>query len=245
MRKILLFIISLILVTGCNDVNDNKQETEKFLIGHTLEDGRIIHFTFDVPYNNTYISEALSSNEITIDEFINNLEYLDSYNDGGSKIYQYNKDKKIYGKENFYVISCNSLDNIKDIYVAKYKESLSGVCSKNINEIENITMSIKEGTLTKTSATVIIKDISERDNIYGESFTIEKYDHGWIELESKNDMVFNSIGYSVGKDNTLELDVKWDYFYGELKSEKYRILKDFSESGEGVRHYISAEFTIE
>ena len=58
--------------------------------------------------------------------------YLDSLKDGGSKIYKY--DSKInsnYGNTDFYVIECNSLDGIKDIYVAKYKNSLMDKCSIN------------------------------------------------------------------------------------------------------------------
>lgn len=221
-------------------------EKEKFIIGHTLENNRVIHFTFDIPYNKTYLSDALIKKDITIDKFLKDLKYIDILKDGGSKIYKYSNYKKVYGNEDFYVISCDSLDNIKDIFVAKYKESLSGVCSKHIDEINDISMSIKKGTLTKTSATVIIKDTTNKENIYGESFIVEKYEEGiWKKLDSKNDMVFNSIGYTVDKNNTLELKVKWDYFYGELSKGKYRILKDFSKPGDAIIQYVSVEFDME
>lgn len=246
MKKIIIVIFCLLMFTGCKNNDIEKLENEKFLIGHTLEDGRGIHFSFDVPYKDTYVSDALLYNEITIDEFINSLEYIGIYRDGGSKLYKYDKKNNIYGNENFFVVLCNSLDNVKDIYVAKNKESLSGICSNHIDEFDDISMYIKEGTLTNRSVTVIINDNSDRENIYGASYKIEKEENGiWIELESKNEMVFNSIGYIVNEDNTLEFDIDWEYFYGKLKNGKYRLLKDFGESGEGFRNNVSVEFVIE
>lgn len=246
MKKIILYVLCLFILVGCSNKKEDVVLKEKFLIGHTLEDGRVIHFSFDVPYNNSYISEALINKEITIDEFLNNLDYLSTLNDGGSTLYEYNLDSKVYGEEKFYVITCNSLNNIRDIYVAKYKENLIYNCSKKIDDLDGVSMIIKEGTLTSVGAIVIIKDNSDRDNIYGDSYTIEKMeDSRWVKLESKHDMVFNSIGYTVGEDNIIEFDINWEYYYGKLESGKYRIIKDTSESGEGVRHYITVEFVIE
>lgn len=45
-------------------------------------------------------------------------------------------------------------------------------------------MSIKENTLTKTGATIIISDISKPKNTYGEWFRIDKKaNEFWIELQ--------------------------------------------------------------
>ena len=245
--------IIILNITGCtiknSEQNNEQSDKELFLIGNTLDDGRIISFTFDVPYfknnNESYISEALINNEITIDEFINKLDYIDSIKDGGSKLYQYNKNKRIFGNENFYVMVCNSLDNVKDIFVAKNKDILHNICTLKIDDLKGVSMAIKENTLTNTGATVIITDTSNRDNIYGNSYKIEKKENGvWIELKPKNDMFFTDIGYVVGEDHTLEFDINWEYFYGKLESGEYRILKDTREAGEGVNHYITAEFMI-
>ena len=49
---------------------------------------------------------------------------------------QYTIEAGGYGNIDFYVIECNSLDGIKDIYVAKYKNSLMDKCGgKNEKEI--------------------------------------------------------------------------------------------------------------
>lgn len=225
-------------------------DEETFMSSHTLDDGRLISFTFDVPYitensSARYLNEAFSNKLITIDGMIKKLELLDIYKDGGSKLYQYNKDTKTFGTENFYMMVCNSLDGIKDIFVAKNIESLNDKCTLKINDLDGVTMTIKDDTLTNTGATVIIKDTSDRENIYGEAYLIEKYDNNkWIKLTPINDMIFNYIGYHVNKDNILEFKTNWEYHYGKLKTGKYRIIKSTSESGEGTLHYITAEFTI-
>lgn len=249
---ILICGVLVLGLTGCKNEkmqkNNNDSQKELFMLGLTLNDGRHVSFSFEVPYindSNSSLFDALTYKRITVDDFLNKLDYVETLRDGGSKIYQYDKAKREFGNEDFYAISCNSLDNIKDIYIAKNKESLNGKCSVKIDDLENVSMTIKEGTLTKKGATVIITDTSNRENIYGESYKLEKEENGvWNELKPKNDMVFTSIGYSIDSNHTLELKVNWQYHYGELESGKYRILKDTSEAGEGTTHYITAEFTI-
>ena len=60
-KKILSITICFILllgVTGCKK-DDSKilENNELFMIGHTLDDGRHISFTFDVPYYDEYLSD--------------------------------------------------------------------------------------------------------------------------------------------------------------------------------------------
>ena len=129
MKKTLLiiFLYSVILLelTGCS----NNSELEEFKISYTLNDGRLINFAYDPKYNDTTVSDAILKGELIPKDFINSLEYLDGLKDGGSKIYKYDSKINInYGNIDFYVIECNSLDGIKDIYVAKYKNSLMDKC---------------------------------------------------------------------------------------------------------------------
>lgn len=250
--KTLISIILLIGITGCTTQEEKQlnktNHQEKFMLGHTLDDGRVIHFTFDVPYNSDSLHNAIVNKDITIDEFLNQLNYLSMENDGGSKLYKYNKNQKTFGDEDFYVISCNSIDNIKDIYVAKYLESINDKCLLKINDLEGVTMTIKEGTLTKTGATVIITDTSNRENIYGTPYRLDKFENSeWKPLEViyEGNYAWTAIGYLKDENNKLEFTINWKTLYGELKKGKYRIVKDTSESGEGTTHYITAEFIIE
>ena len=62
---------------------------------------------------------------------------------------------------------------------------LSGCgANESINNAVGVTMAIKEGTLTKTGATVVITDVSGKKNVYGEEYRIDKLQNGkWKELE--------------------------------------------------------------
>ena len=246
--SIMLCGILLIGLTGCKN-NDNQElkNSEKFMSGTTLDDGRHVSFTFDVPYKDGYLANALLYNEITIDEFISQLKFESDANDGGSKLYKYNKVNNVFGNKDFYVIVCNSTDGIKDIFVAKNISSLNDKCTIKTNDLNEVTMTIKEGTLTNVGATVIITDRSSRNNMYGEPYRIDQYvDNEWKELDVviEGNYAFTSIGYTVDETNKLELKIDWEWLYGKLKPGKYRIVKDTSYPGEGTSHYLTAEFEI-
>ena len=250
-KSILMLLCGIVLVstTACNNSNEDENvQNEKFMLGTTIDDGRLISFTFSVPYikgnEHLYLDDSLLNGTITVEEFISKLEHIDTLRDGGSKIYKYNKSKKIFGDSNFYVISCNSTDGIHDVFIAKNKDLLLDKCSIKIDDLTGVSMAIKEGTLTRKS--VIITDTSDRENIYGEFYKIEKKENNkWVELEPLQERFFNDIGYVVGEENTLQLDINWESNYGELENGEYRIVKDTSEAGEGTVHYLTVEFTIE
>lgn len=112
---------------------------------------------------------------------------------------------------------------------------------KELTKLDNISMTIKEGTLTKTSATIIITDLSVDENTYGAYYRIDKKENDkWTELQPIIDNYgFNSIGYLVDENNKLELHHKWDWLYGELESGEYRLVKEVNNK------YFSVEFNID
>lgn len=244
--NLLICLALIVCMSGCEEKTDKTIPKEDFVIGHTLDDGRYITFTLDVPYKETSLGDALMNNDLTIDEFISKLELVDTLKDGGSKLYKYNKIKSEFGMNDFFVINCNSLDGIKDIFVAKHKENLMDKCSYKYDDLEGVSMSIKEGTLTNKGVTVIITDMSNRDNIYGTPYRIDKYEDGeFKKLDTIiDDYAWTMQGFSVDENNTLELKADWEWLYGKLKKGKYRIVKDTSYAGEGTNHYITAEFEI-
>ncbi len=104
----------------------------------------------------------------------------------------------------------------------------------------DIAISIKKNTLTKTSATIIINDNSNKNHIYGNAFLIEKkYKNKWMKMKA-NETWFTLIGYVVGENKTIELTQNWSNMYGELKKGTYRLLKEVGTSNE----YIAVEFKI-
>lgn len=116
---------------------------------------------------------------------------------------------------------------------------------KNINLAENITMKIKEGSLTNTGATVIITDLSgdESVDLINRKFKIDyKKDDKWYRLESKikNEVtVMTTDNVMENGDNTYTQEINWERYYGKLDKGHYRIVKEVK-----TNLYIAAEFDI-
>ncbi len=116
---------------------------------------------------------------------------------------------------------------------------------KNLNLAENITMKIKEGSLTNTGATVIITDLSGDENVdlINRKFKIDyKKNDKWYRLESKikNEVtVMTTDNVMENGDNTYTQEINWERYYGKLDKGHYRIVKEVKTD-----LYISAEFDI-
>ncbi len=168
------------------------------------------------------------------------------YSDGGSIEYRY---------KDYTILKLNSLDGNRDLIIGfsgtiinneqLKNESYKDAEEKNIQEkYSKVSISIKENTLTKTGATIIISDISEPKNTYGEWFRIDKKTNGfWDELKSIDENYgFNDIGLIVGEDDKLEINADWSKKYGELEKGEYRLVKELYD---GEHIYLAVEFTIE
>ena len=116
---------------------------------------------------------------------------------------------------------------------------------KNLNLAENITMKIKEGSLTNTGATVIITDLSGDENVdlINRKFKIDyKKNDKWYRLESKikNEVtVMTTDNAMENGDNTYTQEINWEKYYGKLDKGHYRIVKEVK-----TNIYIAAEFDI-
>ena len=114
----------------------------------------------------------------------------------------------------------------------------------DFKEPSNITMSIKDNSLTESQATVIITDNTGNDNTYSISFRLDKkVNNKWEKLKIINsDYGFNEIRYKVDENNKLELVQNWEHIYGKLDKGDYRLVKSILNSNKKV--YFSTEFTI-
>ena len=103
-----------------------------------------------------------------------------------------------------------------------------------------ITMRIEDGTVTKTSAKVIISDNTEEENTYGDYFRVEKeINDKWQEVRKiSNNYVFNDIAYRVIDNHELELTCDWKTIYGELEPGEYRIVKKVNNENELFTKFI-------
>lgn len=132
-------------------------------------------------------------------------------------------------------------------------------CGTNKNEFDignksdieivekGVSLSVKEDTLTKVGATLILKNDSDVEVEYGEPYEIEiKKDGEWHKINVE--LNFNLPAYILKSNTTKEIELEWQNGYGKLASGDYRIIKGINvekEDGTFEIFYVSAEFTIE
>lgn len=250
---IFVFLVILVIVIQGNRNFDSSRDD--LYVGYAIGDDRQLLLTLDVPYCEGLkckgLGDSLMMEELSLGDFIKNLEYLEDLKDGGSILYYYNKTKRVFVFNNFYVAICNSRDGIKDIFISQKKDNLNDKCILKYNDIEGISMSIKEGSLTSVSADIIITDLSKRDNMYGADFYLQqKSNDEWINVpvlvqENGIPVGFNAIGYTPNQNGELFFSINWESIYGKLPTGEYRLIKSSAIPGEGTKHFITVDFFLE
>ncbi len=106
-------------------------------------------------------------------------------------------------------------------------------------ELDNIRMEVKEGSLTRSSATIVITDTGKNKTIFGEDYVIERkvFNH-WQKLNNEGGWI-NLVGHSVDERNHLEMYINWENTYGKLSKGRYRLMKEVNNQ------YIAVEFVID
>ena len=121
MKKILLAILisSLLFMSGCSN-NDFTltldQAGEEYYIYNGTSSSVVIYTNFgEIKVNfedeTIDLSEALDKNKITMLDIMNKVGYSDGLNDGGSLVYQYEKDDDFANIE-FTIVDCHGTDRI-------------------------------------------------------------------------------------------------------------------------------------
>lgn len=134
--------------------------------------------------------------------------------------------------------------NIKTDEILKTNENSE---QKNIG---SVLLEVKEETRTSKGAIFIIKNTTNEEYAYGESYTIEKFENkSWKELETLTGqpLTWNSVIYTIKSSEEKELYIDWSLGYGELKSGTYRLVKSDlrkSNSHESRAYTVYAEFDI-
>lgn len=93
--------------------------------------------------------------------------------------------------------------------------------------LKDVTMTIKENTLSPRGATIIITDTNKKEkHIYSEYYRIERQDNGnWVSVDTKTEADFSTLGIEKDNDNKIELDIDWEWLYGSLPKGNYRLAK--------------------
>lgn len=135
---VIFLIVFVALILGCYIIKNEKKVVNNVVtigenkVFYSVIDGKKVFFIYDVPYvendKSTKVRNELESETIILQDFINEFELQDSLWDGGSKIYKYNPQLKKYGNEEFYVLVCNTVDGVNDIYIESQINRLEGLC---------------------------------------------------------------------------------------------------------------------
>ena len=134
------------------------------------------------------------------------------------------------------IAGCSTTNNDFDIGKISEIETLSS----------GITLSIKEGTLTKRGATLILKNNTDKSINYGDPYAIQiKQDNNWHDINLE--IAFNAPLWTLESNKVTELELNWEYSYGELSKGEYRIIKGIDiETKDGTldEYYVAVEFDI-
>lgn len=148
------------------------------------------------------------------------------------------------GEEAAVLNAINDENAINELY--KLNDRYANLTSEQINEmiekrsIDKVSAVIKEGTLTKEGATVVITDKNDYPYSYGEDFDIQKLKDGkWEDLKSIGNSYINDIAHVIKEDGTTEIKLNWKDRYGKLETGNYKLIMPINQE-----ESISTEFEI-
>ena len=129
----------------------------------------------------------------------------------------------------------------------KQKNELDIGNKSNIKISQNdVIMTIKEGTLTNKSATLVLTNNSDKNFRYGNPYEIEiKKDGEWHKINVE--LIFDIPAFQLPSKESKEIELNWENGYGNLATGTYRIIKGIDyeyEEGEYKSFKIAVEFTI-
>ena len=131
-------------------------------------------------------------------------------------------------------------------------------CGKQKNELDignksdikisqnDVIMTIKEGTLTNKSATLVLTNNSDKNFQYGNTYEIEiKKDGEWHKINVE--LNFDMPAFPLSSKESKEIELDWENGYGKLAKGTYRIIKGINyeyEEGKYETFNAAIEFTI-
>ena len=115
-----------------------------------------------------------------------------------------------------------------------------------LRSFDNVRMSLKDNTVTNTSATIIIEDNNVVPYGYGDGYILETKVLGmWIPLIPKCGIPTWDDYTLIIKNGETELPVNWSKIYGSLKKGKYRLVKYEQDRTNNNHKRFIIDFNIE
>ena len=110
-------------------------------------------------------------------------------------------------------------------------------------EDSNVTLKVKEDTLTKTGATFILENNKNNAINYTIAYEIEaKRDNKWYKLGIINEFIEEI--YEVDAKSTDQIIIDWKNSYLKLPKGEYRVIKEITVPATLELFYVAGEFTI-
>ena len=129
---------------------------------------------------------------------------------------------------------------------AKNKFDIGNKSNIKISQ-NDVIMTIKEGTLTNKSATLVLTNNSEKNFQYGNPYEIEiKKDGEWHKINIE--LYFDMLAFQLSAKESKEIELDWGNGYGKLANGTYRIIKEIDYEYEKQKYEtfnVAVEFTIE
>ena len=131
-------------------------------------------------------------------------------------------------------------------------------CGKQKNEFDignksdikisqnDVIMTIKKGTLTNKSATLVLTNNSDKNFQYGNPYEIEiRKDGEWHKINVE--LNFDMPAFPLSSKESKEIELDWENGYGKLAKGTYRIIKGINyeyEEGKYETFNVAIVFTI-
>ncbi len=141
-------------------------------------------------------------------------------------------------KSNSYDINKKDDNNLED----NISESNVDIKSETPWKTENVKITVKDNSLTKTGAIIVIEDKNENPKSWGMDFRIQMSteENKWIDLITKEIITWIEIAMKPNENGITEMQQDWEKIYGELNAGTYRIVKN-----NGLSVVYSEQFTIQ
>ena len=92
---------------------------------------------------------------------------------------------------------------------------------------ENVEITVKEDSITKTGAIIVIEDKNENPTSWGLNFAIQKSGDNdkWVDMIMKDTISWIEIAINPNENGITEMQLDWSEMYGELSLGTYRVVK--------------------
>lgn len=140
----------------------------------------------------------------------------------GSDIWE---DISFYETNKYIAIINYGLDKVESEEIIDFVKTIN--IKENNNKNEDISLVVKEDTITSKGATFILKNNTAEDYCYEPSYYLEKKeDDKWNEIVLEEPLSWNTVIYTLKAREETEIIIDWSITgYGVLKNGEYRLVK--------------------